>query len=87
MIALVAHVRRVDAAPAGERRGDARDLVGRRRRGRRIEEPARHADRTLLEAFVEQGAHALDLLVARRPIERVAITDSRSVSDRSGTRR
>ncbi len=61
VVALVAHVGGIDAAPFAERFGDLGHLVGRGGVGDGIEKPARHADGALFQALVEQIAHYLDL--------------------------
>ena len=86
VIALVAHVGGVDAAPLAERRGHFDDLVGRGVARHGIEQAARHADGALFEALVEQLAHLLDLGAGGDAVEVVAhrVDAQRAVADQEG---
>ena len=86
VVALVAHVGGVDAAPLAERCGDFHDLVGRGVARHRIEQSAGHADGALFEALVEQLAHLPDLGGSSHAVEVVThrIDAQRAVADQEG---
>ena len=66
-VALVSHMRGVQAAVPGRGRDQRRDLVGRRVHPRRVDEPGRQAERARVHRGVDRGDHRGQLVRGGRP--------------------
>jgi hypothetical protein len=68
VLALVAHVRAVDAVALRQGPADLDHLLARRGARRLVVQPGRHADRARRQRLVHHRAHGFNFLLARGPV-------------------